>query len=237
VAVRPLVNDRSPFVQVSAIFGLARNNQEVDRDPLARLLLTHPSPRVRAHTAFIIGELGEPSARGMLHDAAKAVIPRASAAELRMMEIQIAEAMVKLGDDDQLEVIRAALYPAELVDLEAAALAVQVIGELRDNSAASELINLTAFKDRNGTRMPAEIRLGAAAAMAKLGNRHGSFIADEFLSSELPALRAQAAYVYGETRQREDLAKLELLLQDPEARVRVSAAAAILRATSGKTPG
>jgi hypothetical protein len=38
--------------------------------------------------------------------------------------------------------------------------------------------------------------------------------------------------VYGETGRRENLAKLDQLLDDPEARVRIAAAAAILKITS-----
>jgi HEAT repeat protein len=231
-AVRPLLTDPSPFVRASAIFALHRNGQQVEVTPLGQMLLTDPSPRVRSHTAFLIGEMGDSSAVGMLRDASKENIPRAPESEIKMLQVQLAEAMVKLGDAGKIEVVRAALYPSRPEDLEVAALAVQVIGELRDKPSASELIHLTAYKDRSGSRMPAEIRLGAAAAMAKLGNTRGSFIADEFLSSEFPPLRAQAAYVYGETRRRENLPKLAQLLEDPEARVRIAAAAAILKVTS-----
>jgi HEAT repeat protein len=236
-AARPLLNDPSPFARAAAIYALARTDQDIDRSPMATMLLGDPSPRVRAHVAYLTGEMGDTSALGLLSDASRATIPRASGAEMRMMEVQIAEAMVKLGDRDQIETIRAALYPTRPEDLEITALAVQVIGDLEDTSSSSELIYLTATKDRQGNRMPAEIRLGAAASMAKLGNTRGSFIADEFLADPIPALRAQAAHVYGETRRRENLAKLERLLSDEEGRVRIAAAAAILKVTSsGSAP-
>lgn len=233
-AVRPLLNDPSPFVRASAVYALARNGQQVDQTPLAEIILGDPNPRARAHAAFIIGKLGDSSARGLLHDAAATDIPRAEAVARKMFTLQVSEALVRLGEEEQIEPIRAALYPSKPQDLEVTALATQIIGELRDRGAASELIILTAMKGE-GRKMPAEIRLGAAASMAKLGNTRGSFIADEFLNSEAPALRAQAAYVYGETGRRENLAKLEMLLQDPESRVRVAAAAAIVKATSRRT--
>jgi HEAT repeat protein len=233
-AARPLLNDPSPFVRSAAIYALLRNGLDVERSSLAAMLLDDPSPRVRAQAAFILGELRDPSARGPLLDAAKGGLRKTPTPELKMMQIQIAEALVKLGEQDQVQTVRAALYPQNPEDLEIAALAVQVIGELRDKSSASELINLTAFKDKQGNRMPAEIRLGAAQAMAKLGNTRGSFIADEFLTNPMAALRSQAAHVYGETGRVENLAKLEMLLNDPEARVRVAAAAAIVKVTSAQ---
>jgi HEAT repeat protein len=234
-AVRPLLTDSSPYVRASAIFAMARNGLDVDRDPLATLLLQHPSPLVRAHTGYLIGEMADASALAMLIDASKAQMQRARPAETKLLQLQLAEAMVKLGDQTKLEVVRAAFYaPPEEVEL--TALAVQIVGELRDKASASELIYLTAVKDRQGNRMPPEIRLGAAAAMAKLGNTRGSFIADEFLSDPAGPLRAQAAFVYGQTRRRENLAKLEHLLSDPDPRVRISAASAIVTVTSVPAP-
>lgn len=233
-AVRPLLNDPSPFVRASAVYALAKNGQAVDQTPLAEILLADPSPRARAHAAFLIGKLGESSARGLLHDAVQATIPRADAAVVKSFRLQVSEALVRLGDESQIEPIRAALYPSQPEDLELTALATQIIGELRDKGSASELLILTA-RETGGRKMPAEIRLGAAASMAKLGNKRGSFIADEFLNSPNPALRAQAAFVYGETGRRENMAKLAQLLEDPESRVRVTAAAAIVKATSGRT--
>jgi hypothetical protein len=43
-----------------------------------------------------------------------------------MMELQISEARVKLGDEEALIDIRAALFPARSEDLEATALAAQI---------------------------------------------------------------------------------------------------------------
>jgi HEAT repeat protein len=95
-----------------------------------------------------------------------------------------------------------------------------------------ELVILTVRTDKQGRKMPAEIRLAAAASLAKLGLDKGAFIADEFLPSPQAALRAHAAYVYGEIGHREDLAKLEKLMGDPVPQVRLSAAAAVLRSAT-----
>jgi HEAT repeat protein len=163
------LNDPSAYVRGSAIFALTKCGIEVDPSPLAGMLLRDPSPRVRAQAAYLLGEIGDPSALGPLHDAAKATVPRASQAEMKMLQLQIAEAIVKLGEEDQISTIRAALYPARPEDLEITALAVQILGQLRDKAAADELIFLTAREDQRGQHWPAEIRLGCAAALARMG--------------------------------------------------------------------
>jgi HEAT repeat protein len=231
-ALRPLLTDSSPFARASAIYGLSRCGAAVDLTPMAQMLLGDPSPRVRSHVAYLLGEMGDPSALGLLHEAARATMPRAAPAEVRLMQLQLAEAMVKLGDESQVATIRAALYPSRVEDFEATALAVQIIGQLRDKGSMDELILLSAKRTKTGQPWPAEIRLGVAGALAHMGLDKGTFIADEYASNPMAVLRAQAAYVYGEIGRPENLAKLDLLMRGPEGIVRVSAAAAVLRLTS-----
>jgi HEAT repeat protein len=230
-AIQPLLDDPSPFVRAAAIYGLRRCGGDDDPTPLATMLLSDPSMRVRAHAAVILGELGDPSAVGLLKQAAKDPMARADQAEARLLRLQIAEALVKLGVEDQVEPIRAALYPSRPEELEATALAVQIIGQVGDRAAAGQLISLARQRNEAGQAMPAEVRLGVAAALAKLGKPEGSFIAEEFKADRNPILRAQAAYVYGETGQLANLARLEALLGDPAPAVRVTAAGAVLRVT------
>lgn len=229
-AVRPLLQDHSPFVRAAAIYALRRLGADVDPTPLASILLTDPSPQVRAHVAYILGELGEPSAIGLLRQAARDPMPRAPVAQVRLLQLQIAEAMVKLGDDSQVQTIRAALYPARPDELEATALAVQIIGHVQDHGATDQLIYLSAYRNEFGQPMPAEVRLGVAESLARLGLRRGSFIADEYADSELPLVRAQAAMVYGQIGGAEALARLERMLEDPSAQVQVAASAGVLQA-------
>jgi len=231
-AVAPLVRSESPYVRASAAFALAKCNRPDDKamTGLVDLLLTHPSPKVRAHCALLLGKLGNPSALGPLREAAAKPPARASQTEVRMMDLQVAEAMVHLGEENQIEIVRAALYPSRVEDLEIAALATQILGDLDDKASVDALINITAYRQEQGGRpMSAEVRLGAAAALAKLGHREGNFIAEEFKSSMIPAIRAQAAHVYGFTGQAENLARLEASLADPYPPVRIAAAAGILR--------
>ena len=116
------------------------------------------------------------------------------------MQLQMAEAMVKLGDLDRIEAIRAALQPARPEDLEATAVAVQILGELGDKRPIDQLVYLSAYRDPTSKApFPAEVRMQVASSLAKLGLDKGGFIADEFLKNPDPALRAQAAGVYGDT--------------------------------------
>lgn len=235
---RALATDASPFVSCAAIFAMNKNGIGADRTPLAVALLNDPSTRVRAHAAFILGEMGEASAVAPLKDAARRPVNQASESEYRLMQLQIAEAMVKLGDSTQLNTLRAALYPSQPGELEATALAVQILGQLRDRESIPNLVYLSARRDATGRTMPAEVRLAVAAALARMGMNQGDFVADEFFADRNAALRAQAAYVYGETALSTNLGKLAKLMDDPEGVVRVAAATAVVKiGSTGLSPG
>lgn len=225
-------SDPSPFVRAAALYALKRLDQSPDLTPLAEMLLDDPEPRVRAHAAFILGELGEESALSMLRQAAGRPMPRAAQSATLLMRLQMAEAMIKLGDDSQIHTLHAALYPSRPEDLEAAALAAQILGEVDARRSIPDLINLALAKDEAGNHMPAEIRLAAARSVARLGRRDGDFIADEYASSDVPAIRAQVAAVYSDTLDRAGLGALIAMLDDPEPAVRVAAAAGLLDAVN-----
>lgn len=227
VFVEPLLNDESPVVRAAAIYALRRNGRNVDPTPLASMLENGDATE-RAQAAFILGELGDTSAAGLLRSAAHRSRPLASLVEDRLVRLQIAEALVKLGDSNAIETVRAALYPSRPEDLEATALAIQIIGNVNDRRSIDQLVYLTAREGRQ--KMPAEIRLAAAQALAKLGNRRGSFIADEYWQNSEPAIRAQAAFALGATNDPANLSKLSQLLRDESGIVRVASATAILDA-------
>jgi hypothetical protein len=242
-ALRPtieqLLTDPSAFVRASAIGAVHALGGESDPSELAEMLLTSPNPRLRAHAAFTLGELGDKSALPMLREAWATPIRNANEIELRLTRLQVAEALIKLGDDASVDAVRAALYPSRPEELEATALAVQIIGEVGDRGSIDQLIYLA---DDTGDRvMPAEVRLAVAGALAKLGLTQGGFIADKYAQSRIDTVRAQAASVYGRTGQREHLASLTRLLEDPSELVRVAAAAGVVElmfdgATRAGTP-
>ena len=223
-----LTGDSVTFVRAAAIYALVRIGQPVDQTPLAQMLFS-PDLVVRAEAAFFIGEIGSLSALPMVKEASARGMPRVDAAVARKVQLQIAEALVKLGDDGAVQEIRAGLYPSQEKDYENAALAAQILGQLGDKASGDQLIYITAYKEGGTQKLPAEVRLAAASALARLGNDRGSFIADEYAGSTLAALRAQTAFVYGSTGRMENLSKLKPLLDDKDSLVRIAAAAAVVK--------
>lgn len=226
-SIRGLTQDSSPFVRAAAMFALSSFGEAADISELSSMLLEDPNPRVRSQAAYLLGELGEPSAIPLLQQAAVTPVSNASAIERKIFRLQIAEALFKLGFEESIDTIRAALYPSRPDELEATALAVQIIGQIRDESSIDQLIFLA---DSNSDQpMPAEVRLGVASSLALMGHREGSFVAMEYLDSNIDAVRAQTASVLGKTEGRENLGHLEMLLMnDPSPLTRVAAAGAIV---------
>ncbi len=225
--VRQLLRDESPFVRSAALFTLGSFGEEIDLSELSTFLLEDPNPRVRSQAAFILGELGESSAIPLLQQAISQPMPTASVIEKKIFRLQIAEAMFKLGFTQSIDTIRAALYPSRADELEATALAVQIIGEIHDQSSIDQLIYLS-DKDAD-IPMPPEVRLGVASALASMGHTEGAFLADEFIDSQIDTIRAQSASVYGKTRATGNLGKLEMMMiNDPSQLTQVAAAGAIV---------
>lgn len=220
--------DESGYVRASASFALAANKLPTNRRGLAEALLTDPSPLVRGHAALLMGLLGEPSAAGPLKEAAALSLPRASEREVAILRLQVAEALVRLGDDEQLQVLRAALYPSRPEELETTALAASAIGEVGDRGSIDELIYLIERTDGLGNPLPAEVRLAAARSLAKLGLPEGAEFGLEFLDDEDPRVRSLAAAVVAEGRSPALAAALEPLLDDDSPVVRVAAAAGVV---------
>lgn len=227
-----MVDDSSPYVRASVVFALRRCDVDQNPSELADMVINHSDPRVRAHAAYILGELRERSALGLLRQASGEPMRRASSSQVDLLRLQIAEAMVKLGDEAQLSVLRAALYPARPEQLEATALAVQILGEVEDKGAIDQLIMLARSASETDRVMPAEVRLAAASSLAKLGLPQGTFVADEYRADPSPVLRAQCAMVYGDTRQGESLGVVVGMCDDASELVRVAASGAVLKITA-----
>lgn len=230
--VQPLLQDNSPYTRLGAIFALARCDREAPMDQLAAFLLNHRSARVRAQAAWTLGELGNESAKGLLRHASARPVPGSGAAEVRLMQLQIAEALYKLGESSQVETLHGALFPSRPEELEATALAAQILGDISSRRSEADLINLAVYRDETGRTMPAEVRLAAATALARLGRtEEGPRIAGEYARDTNPTVRAQAAMLLGAVGGEGVLAPLQALLEDSSEMVQVAAAGAILRAT------
>lgn len=228
-----LLTDKSAQVRASAILALWRCERKVDPTPLAGMLKSN-QPQERAQAAWVLGELGEESALPMLEEAAREALKRISAGAARVMDLQIAEARVKLGDEDALTDIRTALLPARNEDLESTALAASILGDLGDRGATNSLVYLVEYKDTAGKTMPPEVRLAAAGALAKLGQPQGGKLAEEFSHHADASVRAQSAAVLGMIRSTEYIPTLEVLMADQSGRVRAAAAMAILQTADSR---
>jgi HEAT repeat protein len=232
--LRPLVNDPSPFVRINTLYGLSRVGVPTDISPLGGYLMDE-DPAVKAQAAMVLGELGNASARPMLMEASGAPVGRADPVKDRLMRLQIAEALVKLDrNSPAIHELRAALYPARPEDLEVCALAVQIVGQLRDGGARLQLRNLTREPYDTSGSMPAEIRMAAAAALVAANENQYVVIAEQYLNNSDSKLRAQAVHVLGETRSRQQLDRLVKFMDDQSTRVKIAAATAILKITEAK---
>jgi HEAT repeat protein len=232
------LHDESESVQAAAIYALHRCERRVDLNPLASMLQSE-DPEVKGNAALVLGELGEPTAIGMLLDSVGKGIRRTAAARRKVVELQLAEAMVKLGAANQIDVIRAALFaPAEEGEL--VALACQMCGELHDVGALADLLNLVNRTGRQ--RRPPEIRLAALQAIGEIDpSRAATEVAVGYTGSAHADLRAQAAHCLGVIGRASVssgnaatvLPYLAKLMDDPSPIVQIAAAGAILRVQPG----
>ncbi|MCI0363655.1 MAG: HEAT repeat domain-containing protein [Phycisphaerales bacterium] len=236
--IEPLLHDESESVQAAAIYALHRCDRQVDLNPLASMLQSE-DPEVKGNAALVLGELGEPTAIGMLRDSVGKGIRRTAAARRKVVELQLAEAMVKLGASNQIDVIRAALFaPAEEGEL--VALACQMCGELRDVGALADLLNLV---NRTGRlRRPPEIRLAALQAIGEIDPvRAPVEVAVAHTGSAHADLRGQAAHCLGAIGRYGGgsgnaatlLPYLAKMMEDQSPLVQIAAARAILRVQPG----
>lgn len=228
--VRPLLDDGYDSVRAAAIFALYRCEEQVDLTPLAEMLKSD-DPEVRGNAIFILGEIGNPSAAPMIRQIVGENLGEGRPATARLIELQAAEALARLGDKEQLHVIRGALFlPTE--HFEFVALACQMCGRLEDYAAAGSLKRLIQAGGKE--RRPAEVRLASAAALGELGEAVPAGVASEYIESTKPAIRAQVAWTLGRIGTRASLPALEELLNDPDTAVSVAAAGAIVRIHTGK---
>lgn len=228
--VSSLLRDPSPYVRASAMYAASRVGVPADQTPLAGML-TGSDLNLAGHAAYVLGEIGNPSAAAVLRSAARRVSPLADRTLLTKLDLQISEALVKLGDSQGLDRLRAALLPFVPADLEGAALAAQILGQLRDRGSLDFLVRLTDVPDPDSGPMPAEVRMAAALALRRMGlPRSGPAVADEFIAHERATLRVQALFEYGEAAEpRMATVAVRMMEQDEQESVRLAAAAAIVR--------
>ena len=253
------LHDPSPSVRAAAMYAAKSAGLEPSLNELP-VMLTDQSPVVRRNAAMVIGLMGgDRSTIDMLKDLAKTPMPRADSVQQAVNRLLIAQAILRLGDEDTLDTIRAGVYSASL---EVRAEAITMLGEAKDYQMTSAFVPL--LKDDT-----IEVRLAAATTLARLGRDDGlnvllegaNFSADKVREAAKAylredsrtataeafrrllndpqqceavavAVRSQSAFGLAQLRGTAAAKQLIRLLGDPSQQVRVSAAAAILQATA-----
>ncbi len=228
--VQPLLRDESPSVQAAAIYALRRCGKKTDPTPLAAMIHSD-DPEVRSNAFIVLGELGDRSAAPMIRQSLGSGMRRVHPIRVRIVELQGAEALARLGSDEDLDAIRAALFaPVEQGEL--TILACQILARIQDHSSSSMLERLV--QAGGDSARPPEIRLAAAQALAELKaptQLDLSAIASQAATASDPLLRMQATAVLGQLGTPAAQSLLAAMLSDPAEAVRVSAAGNLLRAT------
>lgn len=223
--LEPMRHDESESVQAAAIYGLKRCGRTVNPTPLAAMLMSE-DPEVKANAALVLGEMGDRSAIQLLEHAVGRGLTRIAPARVKIVELQLAEAMVKLGAENQVVPIRAALFaPAE--ESELVAFACQMCGRMHDGKSAPDLNNL--LIPTGAMQRPAEVRMAAAAALAQIDPRKAMpEVPLAYVNSSDYQIRAQAATTLGIIGDRRTLPQLAQLMNDPNPLVQTAAAGAVL---------
>jgi HEAT repeat protein len=227
VLVQPLVQDESASVRAAAMLALSRCGHTVDLTPIAAMLADN-EPEVRANAYLVLGELGNRSAVPLIRDSIGRGMKLVNPIRARLVDLTAAEALVKLGDDREIEPLRAALFaPPEQAEL--TLVACDAIGRLRDEVSRPMLERLLSVSG-DGRRSP-EIRIAAARALMRIGDATPAAlsIAREYLGNPDGRIRSQAAALLGQVRTPESFDLLSRLLRDADPTVQVSAAAGIER--------
>jgi HEAT repeat protein len=225
--IAPLLSDPSESVRAAAIYAMNEIGEGADPSPLAPMTRSD-DPEIRANAYLVLGLMGNPSAIPLIESTLGKGMRLVNPMRVRLTELQAAEALVLLGDQDDIEPIRAALFtPVEQGEI--TVLACDMLGRLGDEQARSMLFRMIAASG-NQTRPP-EIRMAAAAALFRLGPPLPEGLENLILSQVRdrdPRRRVQAASCLAVVPGQQALAALEGLLSDGEPMVRTAAAGAIL---------
>lgn len=224
--IQPLVNDENPSVQAAAIYALHDLGEKVDLTPLA-VMLTSQDPGLRANVAMLLGLIGDASAVPMLKQTSKSPMPRAGEGRIAVVRCQIAEAICKLGDNSELDTLRAGAFNKNFGEVRV--VSIKAMGEIRDEKMIPALERF--LDDGYGPEAP-EIKLAAAESLAKMDKTFGTTLTLQLTYDIQDPIRAQAAWVVGWYKDPATLKRAVELMDDQSALVRVTAAASVLRRTA-----
>ncbi len=224
--VHPLLMDESASVRAAAILTLTRLGETVDPTPLGAMAASDDL-EARANAYLVLGLLGNKSAVPIIRSSIGNAPPLANPVRVRLVDLQGAEALVRLGETREIDSIRAAVFsPPEQEEL--AVVACEALGRLRDEVSAPMLRNILA--PSAGRKRAAEVRLAAASTLLSLGAPAAPVlsIAKECVGDPDPRVRAQAAVLLGKIANSASAAMLSALRVDDDPTVRLCASAASL---------
>jgi HEAT repeat protein len=203
------------------MLALSRSGQKVNFTPLAEMLGDN-DPEIRANAYLVLGELGNDSAVPLIRESLGRGMRLVNPLRVRLVDLAAAEALVKLGDEAEVEPIRAALFaPPEQGEL--TIVACDSVRRLRDEVARPMLERIVAARG-SAERSP-EIRLAACRALNRLGNPGVAFtIATEYAQHPDARIRGQVAVLLGEIGTTQARTVLSGLLKDTDPTVQIAAA-------------
>lgn len=214
------------FVEAAAIFAAYRCGEDADLGRLAAMLWS-PDRGMRSNAALLFGLTENPDVVPVLLDAAEAPMDRSQPIDRELVRLQITEALLNLGHEPSLKALRGAAYSTHD---EVRILATLMIGRAGDGGMKGNLIGFLA-------KNPIEFRLAAAEALARLGSLEGLPVMMEAAAMPAATLRSQAAFALAQAADDpRAAAQLMRLLDDPDAMVRIAAAAATLETLAPLDP-
>lgn len=226
--LEPLLLDESKSVHAAAIFALRQLGEQVDPSPLGQYVLSN-DPEVRSNAYIVLGRLGNASAIPLIQSSLGKGMRLVNPMRVKLTELQAADSLVELGDESEVEPIRAALFaPVEQGEL--SILACEFLGEIGDGQARPMLHRLLAASGRQ--QRPLEIRIAAAKALFQLGEPLSSGLEGVIMlgvKNEDQRLRIQAAASLAVVPGDHAESVLLEMLSDPDPLVATTAAAAIAR--------
>ncbi len=206
------LSDRSPSVRAAALFAVRACGRDTDLRELPTLLVDKSST-VRRNTAMVIGLMGEKSAIHMLRDLSRVSMHTVHPVEQMINRLQIAEAILLLGDDKELDTVRAGAYSRSV---EVRVLAITILGNVKD------LAMIEAFPPMLQDET-IEVRLAAATTLAKLGRDDGLDVILEGANFDAEDVKNSVLAFLGKVAEGPSVAAFRRLVGDPSEQHRVAA--------------
>ncbi|MEM9414093.1 MAG: hypothetical protein AAGA29_01280 [Planctomycetota bacterium] len=170
-AALDLANDENLSVRGAAVFAAHRCGQDVGEQlSLLPRMLGSQQPSIRGNAVMLLGLLGDESAVPMIQEMAALPMPRVDPAERIWLQLQFAEALLRLDPDNEemLGVLRSSVFST--ID-DVRVLAIRVVGEVGDRSMIGALESLVGDDSD-----PIQIRIAGGRALAQLGSANGRAI-------------------------------------------------------------